>query len=158
MGGREGVGGGGGGGSVGGREQEEVHKLLTQRAKAGGGRESGWVGGREGGWVGRGRGEVRGNVRGEALQVVKQVVKGHNHSFIGCGHCKALAPAYEEVAASFVGDEDVSRTEPVSVFTLYPFYPHLENPLPDAFSVWLQRLTPMATEALGQGKEREMLG
>lgn len=36
----------------------------------------------------------------------------------GCGHCKALAPVYEEVAASFVGDEDVSF-EFSSVMTLY---------------------------------------
>lgn len=27
---------------------------------------------------------------------------------VGCGHCKALAPAYEEVSASFKGDENVS--------------------------------------------------
>lgn len=27
---------------------------------------------------------------------------------VGCGHCKALAPAYEEVASTFKGDENVS--------------------------------------------------
>lgn len=44
-------------------------------------------------------------------------------SCIGCGHCKALAPAYEEVAGSFVGDEDVS-SEPSCVVTLY----HVSSP------------------------------
>lgn len=31
----------------------------------------------------------------------------HNYIFIGCGHCKRLAPAYEEVGKTFDNSDDV---------------------------------------------------
>ena len=46
---------------------------------------------------------------------------------VGCGHCKALAPVYEEVAATFQNDDNVSY------IILFSSLPPLENTLRSSF-------------------------